>query len=292
MQFLNKFNHITKVVGVIGHPIKHSYSPLMHNISFDLLKLNYIYLPFDVTVSNLKTALKGMIALDFAGFNVTLPLKEKVGQYLHEISDEASIVGSVNTIVNESGKLYGYNTDVHGIIETIKPYKQSVNGKEVVVIGSGGAARSVLYALIKNFKPKKIHIVNRTPDKAESLKDYFQTKMSFDNLKSHELVPPDLVDLFRHAKMIINTTSIGMYPEVDDSPTTIEDSFHKDQIVFDVVYNPLKTKLLGLAGKMGAKTLSGLTMFVEQGAKSFELWTNEEMPKEKIFLTLKSYLES
>src|SRR5690554_384454 len=157
MQLINKSNHTTKVVGVIGHPIKHSYSPLMHNISFDLLKLNYIYLPFDVTVSSLRTALKGMVALNIAGLNVTLPLKEKVGQYLHEISDEASVVGSVNTIVNESGKLYGYNTDVHGIIETINPFKDAVNNNEVVVIGSGGAARSVLYALIKNFKPKKIH---------------------------------------------------------------------------------------------------------------------------------------
>ena len=291
MHFLNKFNHTTKVVGVIGHPIKHSYSPLMHNISFELNKLNYIYLPFDVTVSSLKTALKGMVALNIAGLNVTIPLKEKVGQYLNEISDEASIVGSVNTIVNEGGKLYGYNTDVYGIVETLNPYKEEINGNEVVVIGSGGASRAALYALIKDFKPEKIHIVNRTPDKAESLKEYFQAKMLYDNIYSYELVPPDLVELFQKAKLIINTTSIGMHPDVDDSPTTIEDSFREGQIVFDVVYNPLKTKLLYLAEKNGATTLNGLTMFVEQGAKSFELWTNKEMPKEKIYFTLKSYMQ-
>ena len=292
MQFLNKFNHSTQVVGVIGHPIKHSYSPLMHNISFDLLNLNYIYLPFDVTISNLKTALKGMVALGIKGFNVTLPLKEKIGQYLHDISDEASIVGAVNTVVNEGGKLHGYNTDVHGIIETLNPYKEQIAGQAVTVIGAGGAARSVLYALIENFKVDSINIVNRTADKAESLKEYMSTKMLYENIQSYELVPPDLVDIFNNSKLIVNATSIGLYPDVDDSATSIEDSFTKEQIVFDIVYNPLNTKLLQIATKKGALTLNGLKMFVEQGAKSFELWTNEEMPVEKIYHTLKSYLET
>lgn len=290
MQSLNKFNHSTNVVGVIGHPIKHSFSPLMHNISFEMLNLNYIYLPFDVTVTNLKTALKGMVALGIKGLNVTLPLKEKIAQYLNEISDEASVVGSVNTIVNEAGSLHGYNTDVHGIIETVEPFKDEINGNNVTVIGAGGAARSVLYALIKEFKPEHINIVNRTKDKAESLKDYFQTKMLFENISAHELVPPDLVDLFGNSKMIINSSSIGMSPETDDTPTSIAESFHKEQVVFDVVYNPLKTKFLALAEKQGAIALNGLKMFVEQGAKSFELWTEHEMPKEKVYKTIQSYM--
>ena len=290
MQSMNKFNHTTNIVGVIGHPIKHSFSPLMHNISFEMLNLNYIYLPFDVTVTNLKTALKGMVALGIKGFNVTLPLKEKIGQYLNEISDEASVVGSVNTIVNEAGKLNGYNTDVHGIIETIAPFKDEINGKVVTVIGAGGAARSVLYALIKEFKPEKINIVNRTRDKAESLKDYFTTKMLYENMNTYELVPPDLVDILVDSKLIINSSSIGMAPDTDDTPTEIVESFHKDQIVFDVVYNPLKTKFLSTAEKQGAIALNGLKMFIEQGAKSFEMWTDKEMPKEKVFRTLQSYL--
>jgi len=292
MQSSNKFNHTTQIVGVIGHPIKHSYSPLMHNISFEMLDLNYIYLPFDVTVTNLKTALKGLVALGIKGVNVTLPLKEKIGQYLNEISDEASVIGAVNTIVNDSGKLQGYNTDVHGIIETIAPFQDDINGNNVTVIGSGGAARSVLYSLIKDFKPGQINIVNRTADKAESLKEYFVTKMLFENIQAFELVPPDLVDLFSDSSMIINTTSIGMTPDVDDSPTTIAKSFHKDQVVFDVVYTPFKTKFLELAESQGAIALNGLKMFVEQGAKSFELWTEQQMPKEKIYKTLQSYMEA
>lgn len=292
MQSLNKFNHTTQIVGVMGHPIKHSYSPLMHNISFEMLDLNYIYLPFDVTVTNLKTALKGLVALGIKGVNVTLPLKEKIGQYLNEISDEASVIGAVNTVVNESGKLHGYNTDVHGVIETIAPFNDEINGKTVTVIGAGGAARSVLYALIKEFKPEQINIVNRTADKAESLKEYFISKMLFENIQAFELVPPDLVDLFSDSKMIINTTSIGMTPDVDDSPTTIVKSFHDDQVVFDVVYTPLKTKFLELAESQGAIALNGLKMFVEQGAKAFELWTEQMMPKEKIYKTLQSYMEA
>jgi shikimate dehydrogenase len=292
MQSSNKFNHTTQIVGVMGHPIKHSYSPLMHNISFEILNLNYIYLPFDVTITNLKTALKGMVALGIKGVNVTLPLKEKIGQYLNEVSDEAGIVGAVNTVVNENGNLHGYNTDVHGIIETIAPFKDEISGQTVTVIGAGGAARGVLYALIKEFKPEKINIVNRTADKAESLKEYFINKMLFENIYAYELLPPDLVGVFHDSKMIINSTSIGMSPDVDDTPTTIPESFHKDQIVFDVVYTPLKTKLLEIAESQGALALNGLKMFVEQGAKSFELWTEQLMPKEKIYQTLKSYMEA
>ncbi len=290
MQSINKFNHSTNVVGVIGHPIKHSYSPLMHNISFEMLNLNYIYLPFDVTLTNLKTALKGMVALGIKGVNVTLPLKEKIGQYLNEVSDEASVVGSVNTIVNEGGELHGYNTDVHGILETLLPFKDEIDDNTVTVIGSGGASRSVLYTLIKEFKPEKINLINRTKDKAESLKDYFSTKMLYESIYAYELLPPDLVDLFSKSKMIINSTSIGMFPDVDDSPTEIAESFHKDQVVFDLVYNPQKTKLLKLAEEQGAIAVNGLKMFVEQGAKAFELWTDEEMPKDKVYKTIQSYM--
>lgn len=290
MQSMNKFNHSVNVVGIIGHPIKHSYSPLMHNISFELLDLNYIYLPFDVTVTNLKTALKGMVALGIKGINVTLPLKEKIGQYLNEISDEASIVGSVNTVVNESGNLHGYNTDVYGIVETIAPFKDEIENNVVSVIGAGGAARSVLYSLIKDFKPAKINLINRTKDKAESLKDYFTSKMLYEDIQIYELVPPDIVGILSDSKMIINSSSIGMYPDVDDSPTEIAESFHKDQVVFDVVYNPIKTKFLKLAEQEGAIALNGLKMFIEQGAKSFELWTDQEMPKDKVYKTIQSYM--
>ncbi|MAT56874.1 MAG: shikimate dehydrogenase [Melioribacteraceae bacterium] len=290
MNFENKINHNSNIVAVIGHPIKHSFSPLMHNISFDILQLDYLYLSFDVPSESLKDALKGMIALGIKGFNVTIPHKEKIVDFLNDVSEEASVIGAVNTVVNENGILHGYNTDVAGIVETLLPFKDELAGSEVTIIGAGGAARAALYSLIRHFKIEKINIVNRTEEKAERLKEYFSAKMLYNGIKAYDLTPPDLIDVFNRSKLIINTTSIGMSPEEDDSPTTIPGSFNKDQIIFDVVYNPLETKFLQLAKSQGAVTLNGLRMFVEQGAKAFELWTGHEMPKDKIYKTLQSYL--
>ncbi|MCX7875257.1 MAG: shikimate dehydrogenase [Melioribacteraceae bacterium] len=288
----NKFNQNTKIIGVIGHPIKHSFSPLMHNISFELSGLNYLYLPFDVPPALLKDALKGMVALGIKGFNVTIPLKEKVLPILKDVSEEANIIGAVNTIVNEEGILKGYNTDVHGVVESLLPFKEEIVNSKVIVIGAGGAARSVIYALIRHFNVGQISIINRTEQIAESLKEYFSTKMLFNEIKSYPLVPPDLIEVFRDAKLIVNTSSMGMYPNVDDSATTIKESFMKGQIIFDVVYNPIKTKLLKIAESQGATIITGLKMFVEQGAKSYELWTGQQMPKEKVMKALEGYLSS
>lgn len=288
---LNKFNHTTQVIGVLGHPIKHSFSPLMHNLSFDLLELDYIYLPFDVPAANLKDSMKGIRALGIKGFNVTLPLKEKIIEHIDELSEEASIIGAVNTVVNDNGTLHGYNTDVNGIAVSLKNQRKKFAGKEAAVIGGGGAARSVIYSLIRNFKVEKINLINRTVQKAESLRDYFESKTHYDNFTIHELVPPDVVEVINGSDLVVNASSIGMFPEIDDTPTSIEQSFKKDQVVFDVVYNPVKTKFLKIAESAGATIVSGLDMFVEQGKKSFELWTGEEMPSDKIYQTLKGYLE-
>lgn len=282
MRSLNEINHNTKIIGVIGHPIKHSLSPMMHNYAFNKLDLDFVYLPFDIAAVNLKDALKGMVALGVKGFNVTIPHKERIVDFLDELSDSAKIVNAVNTVVNENGKLHGFNTDVDGILKTLEDYKDEINGNMVTVIGAGGAARSVIYTLINNFNVEKINIVNRTVEKAESLKDYFTSKMLFEKIKTCELAPPDVIELFAKSKLIVNASSIGMSPEEDDSPTSIVESFNSNQIVFDLVYNPRKTKFLAIAESQGATILNGLKMFIEQGAKAFELWTNEKMPTENI----------
>jgi shikimate dehydrogenase len=288
----NSFHLNTKLLGLIGHPIKHTYSPFIHNVASELLKLDYIYLPFDVPSSNLRSALKGMIALGIRGFNVTIPHKESIFQHLTDISEEASIIGAVNTIVNEHGKLNGYNTDVHGVIETLLPYKEEIAGQEISIVGSGGASRAVIYAMIRYFKPAKIYLINRTTQRAESLKVYFRDKMKFDAFKTRELFPPDLVDIFSGSKLIVNATSIGMFPEIDDSITELANSFGKDQIVFDLVYNPLQTKLLQIAQANGAITIGGLKMLVHQAAKAFELWTGEQMPIEKLNKSLQLFIKN
>ncbi|MGE5811514.1 MAG: shikimate dehydrogenase [Ignavibacteria bacterium] len=288
----DSFHLNTQLIGLLGHPIKHTYSPFIHNVTIELKKLNYIYLPFDVPPSNLKNALKGMIALGIKGFNITIPHKENILHFLNDVSEEASIIGAVNTIVNDNGKLTGYNTDVHGILETLNPYKETINGERISVVGAGGAARAVIYSLIRYFKPRKIILINRTEERAESMKNYFKDKMKFDSFKTMELFPPDMVNIFKESKLIINATPIGMFPDSDDSITNLEDSFIKDHIVFDLVYNPPQTRLLQTASKKGALTLNGLKMLVFQAAKSFELWTGEKMPIEEIQKSLQLYITS
>ena len=281
----------TKILGLIGHPLKHSYSPFIHNIAIDLKEIDYIYLPFDIPASNLKNAVRGMIALGIRGFNVTIPHKENIIQFMSNVSEEASIIGAVNTVVNELGKLSGYNTDVNGILETLNPFKEEIFGNEISIIGAGGASRAVIYTLIRYFKPSKIFLVNRTEQRADSLKNYFQDKMKYNSFKTKELFPPDLVEVFRSSKLIVNATSVGMYPDVDDSITMLADSFAKGQIVFDLVYNPIQTNLLKLASSNGAIALDGLKMLVYQAAKSFELWTSETMPVEQVYKSLQLFLK-
>jgi shikimate dehydrogenase len=281
----------TKLTGLLGHPIKHSYSPLIHNMTFQLKELDYIFLPFDVLTSSLKTALKGMIGLGIKGFNITIPHKENIIQYMNSVSEEASIIGAVNTVVNDLGKLSGYNTDVNGVYETLLPFKEEITGNEVSVVGAGGAARAVIYTLIRYFKPSTIFLINRTEQRAETLKHYFCDKMKYDSFKTRELFPPDLIDIFRNSKLIINATSVGMFPESDDTITSLNHSFTKEQIVFDLVYNPLQTQLLKIAALEGATVLDGLKMLVHQAAKSFELWTGEEMPVEEVYKTLQLYIK-
>jgi len=279
-------------VGLIGHPIKQTYSPFIHNVAFDLKKVDYLYLPFDVPAANLGNAVKGMVALGIKGFNVTIPHKVNIMQLMNNISDEAAGVGAVNTVVNDLGRLSGYNTDVYGILKTLDKHKSILAGKEMTVAGAGGSARAVIYTLIKYFKPAQINIINRTEQKAEALKKYFSDKMKFEAIKCYELLSSDLVDVFQRSELIVNATPIGMYPETDDAVISLEKAFNKEQIVFDLVYNPSKTRLLSIASKQGAKVINGTEMLVNQASKAFELWTGEIMPVPDIIRSLEMMIDT
>jgi shikimate dehydrogenase len=262
----------------------------VQNVAFEFEKMDYIYLAFDVPPANLISALNGVLALGMKGLNVTLPHKEKIIQHLDELSEEAATIGAVNTIVNDQGKLIGYNTDAIGIIETLAPFKEQITGSTVSVLGAGGGARAAIYALIRHFKPEQINLINRTVQRADSIQNYFSTKMRYDGFKTMDLFPPDIVETLQSSRLIINATSIGMYPEMDDTITDLKESFSSSQIVFDLVYNPPKTKFLRLAEAQGATTLGGLKMLVSQAAKSFELWTGMKMPVNKISKSLELYI--
>ena len=285
----NSFYTNTELIGLIGYPIKQSYSPLIHNIAAELTGAKIIYLPFEVHSTNLKNAVKGVVALGLKGFNVTVPHKVKVVEYVNKLSEESATIGSVNTVVNELGKLIGYNTDVNGVIESLNPYKNQISDNDVCVIGAGGSARAVIYTLIRNFKPKNIFLVNRTEQHAYALKQHFKSKMKFDSIIPKELQQPDLIKLLNNCSLVVNSTSVGMYPTVDDSILSNAGAFVKDQIVFDLVYNPVKTKFLQLAESKNAITIDGLNMLVQQAAKSFYLWTGVDFPTEKVYKSLLLY---
>jgi len=281
----------TELIGLIGHPIKHSFSPFIQNYALDVLNLDYVYLPFDVPVENLKNAVNSVLALGMKGLNVTLPHKEKIIKHLDELSEEASIIGAVNTVVNDHGKLMGYNTDAFGIIETLNPFKDKITGSKVSVIGAGGSARAVIYTLLRHFKPDEINVINRTQQRADTLVNDFSVKMRYDCFRTYELFPPDNVETLSSSKLIVNATTIGMFPDVEDTVTDLDESFNEDQIIFDLIYNPTKTKLLQLAESQGAKIVGGLKMLISQAAKSFELWTGVEMPGTELAKKIENYIK-
>ncbi len=249
----------TKLCALIGNPVEHSMSPIMHNIAFKKMGLNFVYLA--LKVDNLEDTLKGMRALNIRGFNVTIPYKIEVMKYLNGIDKTARRIGSVNTIVNNNSYLKGFNTDWLGAIKSIEE-KTSIKGKKVVMLGAGGAARAVAFG-IKNRKGN-LTILNRTVEKAEKLSK--EVDCNFGGLDDLKHLSCDI---------LINTTSVGMYPNKNLS--LVEKNILKNVgFVFDVVYNPLKTKLLRDAEGVGCQIIGGIDMLVLQGAEAFELWTGKK----------------
>ena len=287
----NSFHKDTVLLGLIGRPVLHSYSPFIYNITIELKKLDYIYLPFEVTEKNLKNAINGMSAYNFRGLNVTIPYKEAVIRHLDGLSDEASIIGAVNTICNFEGKLIGYNTDTYGIYISLLPYALQLSNKNVTIFGAGGAARAVIYTLIKYFNPQSITVVNRSLQKAEEICNDFTGKMKYDALSSVLFNASEMKRILDSSSLIINATPIGLHPDINEiHPLLSEYAFNNEQIVFDLIYNPNITKLLKRASGYGAESISGLKMLIYQAAKSFEIWTGEEMPVDDVLKSVKYML--
>lgn len=279
----------TQVTGVIGHPISHSLSPLMHNRVFEYLDLDWVYLPFDVAPQNLEEAIKGMRGLGIRGLNVTIPHKERVIPFLDEVSPEAETIEAVNTILNEEGKLIGYNTDVPGFVRPLKDFEEKLRGKKAVILGAGGASRAVIYALLKHFDLNQISVINRTLEKAERLAERFRGEGC--EIRAFGLTEENLEEQVPSASLVVNCTSVGMFPEVNGCVIKGKRLLKKGQIVYDLVYNPLETRLLKLAKERGAIPIPGLEMLLQQGAESFKIWTGVQMPLDSIREELRFELE-
>lgn len=274
-------NH-ARLVGILGHPIFHSWSPLIHETAFKIAKLQNYYAAFDVQPKNLRDALKGMIALGIVGCNVTIPHKEAVIQFLDELSADARLVGAVNTIHVENEMLVGYNTDIDGVVEALKPYRDQIDDQSVTIFGAGGGARAVVYSLISYFHPTQIFVINRDISRAELLKKFFSDSQNYSNIKVVELHNLDEEDVIDLSKLVVNATSVGMFPSVDENVMMADPKDLDGKVFFDLVYNPIETQFLKTAKKKNAVTVSGIEMLYQQAAKSFEIWTGVSMPLDKV----------
>lgn len=274
----------TNIVGLIGHPVEHSFSPPMHNAAFEALGMDYAYVAFDVNPNNLKSAIEGAGALNIKGFNVTIPHKIEVMQYLDELDDVAELIGAVNTI--DFKNLKGYNTDGIGAIRAIEEVS-SVKNKDVVLAGAGGASRAISFYLAK-FGANSITILNRNVDKAKSLASDISDSGLISEVKSDSI--SNISDYLNDSDILVDTTPLGMHPHVDDEPIATAEDMHDDLVVFDAVYNPNETVLLKEAIKAGAKPVYGIKMLLYQGVESFKIWTGEDAPVDVMEKALKKYL--
>jgi shikimate dehydrogenase len=253
----------TKICCLIGDPVEHSLSPLIHNAGYQALGINYVYVSF--RVKDIKPAIEGIRGLNIRGASITLPHKTSAIKYLDRIDPLAEEIGAVNTIVNDEGVLTGYNTDGDGALQALEEVT-TLGGKKAALIGSGGAASAIAVGFKK--KGVKLVILNRTEDKAREL----ATKVNADSFGSLEKLPE-----ISSADILINATSVGMWPEINQSVVP-EDLLHNRLTVFDTVYNPKETKLLAEARERGCAIVYGYKMLLYQAAMQFELFTGLKAP--------------
>jgi shikimate dehydrogenase len=256
-------NADTVLFAVFGDPVSHSLSPVMHNQGLSDVGYNGVYLAF--RVQDIGKAVSGIKALDIKGASITIPHKVSVIPFLDELDDTAEKIGAVNTIINRQGVLTGYNSDCLGAINAISE-KTAIKDKDVVIIGAGGAARAIGFGIIS--EGGRLTVLNRTVEKGEALaKDLGAEFQHISNLNKTK------------CQILINTTPVGMIPDTDVMPVKSDD-LDKSVVVMDVIYNPLKTRLLKEAEHIGCTTIDGVSMFVYQGAFQFELWTGKKAPVE------------
>ena len=255
-------NSTTDLYCIFGNPVKHSKSPEIHNAWFKKYKINAVYTAFEI--DNIANAMKAVKTLNIKGASITIPFKESVMTYLDYIDKNASNIGAVNTIVNINGKLCGYNTDYKAAIEPLKTF--DIKNKTICIIGAGGAAQAVAFGIKKN--SGNIVIINRSIQKGKKLAlKYDANFISMDEIKK--------VNQFK-ADIIINTTSLGMYPDLDKSPFPLH-LLKPEMVVMDIIYNPLTTNLLLHAKQKNCTVINGMSMFQHQAAAQFKLW-NDILP--------------
>lgn len=262
-----EINGETKQLAIIGNPVSHSFSPQMHNYISEKLGLNYVYTALKVEESGFDSAIEGIRSMGFAGVNITAPYKIRACEKMDVLSEKAKKFGSVNTCVNRNGVLYGYNTDAEGFYRSLQREKIEVKDRDILFVGAGGVTGPVMMYFAE-MGAGSISIINRTESKAQKLAEYTRTQCGYDVMVG--------IDKKRY-DVVINTTTVGMYPDIDKSP--VSDIFFIDEntAVADMIYNPEKTAFLKMAENKGAKTVNGLGMLIYQGIVAYELFTGVKL---------------
>ena len=277
----------TKLLGIIGDPVEHSLSPVMHNAAIASLGLDYIYVPFPVKQGDLARAIAGFTAIDLVGFSITIPHKQDIIPLLTEISDDAANIGAVNTVWRTATGWKGTNTDAVGFIAPLKTMSRNWTQVTPVVLGNGGAARAVIAGLT-NLGCREIHVVGRNPDKlARFYQSWSHAPKISSLLQIHNW--DNLTSLIPAADLLVNTTPVGMYPHVNASPVEekLIQKLKADAIAYDLIYTPNPTQFLKLARGQGAIIIDGLEMLVQQGVAALEIWLQQPVPVDVMRNSLK-----
>ncbi|MDO4602724.1 MAG: shikimate dehydrogenase [Eubacteriales bacterium] len=275
----------TKLTGLLGSPVSHSISPLMHNEAFRMLSLDYAYLCFDVTEETLPEAVQGLKACGIRGFNLTMPCKNKIVELLDELSPSARLIGAVNTVVNEKDRLIGYNTDGIGYMRSVKDAGHNIIGKTMTLMGAGGAATAICAQAALD-GVSSIHVFARRTSRfwgrTQALADTINSTLPCRIFLHENEDTAALKSAVSESALLVNATSVGMAPNTDCSIIADTSLFRPELIVSDVIYNPQKTRLLQEAEKAGCPVFNGMYMLLYQGAEAFRLFTGQEMPTEAI----------
>ncbi len=287
MVTIDEIDAKTGLCAVIGDPIEHSLSPAIHNAAFQELGLNFVYLAF--RVKKIQEAVEGIRALNIRGVSVTIPHKVAILKFLDNIDEVAQNIGSVNTVINDNGILTGYNSDSEGALKALEDAGIEPADRNVLILGSGGAARAIAFGLAMKKDVASLNILGIIKDELEKLVKDISLKTPA-AVSGEMLTPHTLERMIERNNILIHSTPVGMYPKIEESLVP-QNFLRKDLTVLDIVYNPLRTRLIEEAQGVGAKAVPGVEMFVNQAVVQFELWTKKKAPVSLMRLVVEKHLE-
>ncbi len=277
-----------KVCGIMAYPVEHSLSPLMHNFYAEQMGIDFVYVPFKVQKEQVKAAIRGAYALNLTGMNVTVPHKQTVIPYLKELDSAAKSIGAVNTLVRTEGGYKGYNTDASGFLRAIKGAGIHISGQDCLLIGAGGAAKAVAYMLGEQGAASVI-VLNRNEQRAWTLAQ--EMNQLFKRNFMTALGLHDYGRLEEKSWLAIQTTTVGMHPDIEASPVQDKAFYKKISVAMDVIYTPAKTQFMTLVEEAGGRAISGLDMLIYQGIEAFELWNPGQKVSEEIVAKARQMME-